>query len=108
MVNVVLSLDSSKNWKHDKETFIFNLNKNLKCEKLTANCSIKCDKNYGPWTADFGCGKIGNSMKSIKHYANWINKIYDKGYEILPSNILIKVYDLIETEVYKIIIEFFL
>ena len=44
-------------------------------------------------------------MKSITHYANNINKYYDKGSEILPSNNQTKEYDLIETEVYKIIIE---
>ena len=44
-------------------------------------------------------------MSSIKHWANDINKTYDKGSEILPSNNQEKVYNLIEVEVYKIIIE---
>ena len=44
-------------------------------------------------------------MKSIKHWANAINNYYDKGLEILLSSIQEKEYDLIESEVYKIIIE---
>ena len=100
-----LSWDSaSKGFsKNDMDTFIFNLNKNQKYTKLKSDCSIYCFNKYGPYTADFGCGK--NSMKSIIHNANYINRFYDKGSEILPSNNIEKEYDLIETEVYKIIIE---
>ena len=39
------------------------------------------------------------SMRSIKHEANDINNYYDKGSEILPSNNLEKLYELIESEV---------
>ena len=44
-------------------------------------------------------------MKSIIHWGNDISNYYDKGSDILPSNNKTKEYDLIETEVYKIIIE---
>ena len=44
-------------------------------------------------------------MNSIVHNSKDINKKYDKGSEILPSNNQKKEYDLIETEIYKIIIE---
>ena len=44
-------------------------------------------------------------MKSIRHWGKSINDYYDKGSEILPSNNQAKTYDLIEVEVYKIIIE---
>ena len=46
-----------------------------------------------------------NSIRSIKHYANEINEYYNKGSEILPSNNQVKEYEIIESEVYKIIIE---
>ncbi len=46
-----------------------------------------------------------NSMKRIKHWANDINKNYEKGSEILPSNNQAKIYDLTEAEVYQIVIE---
>jgi len=99
-----LSWDSISYWKKDMDTFIFNLNKNQKYKKLKNDYSIYCDILCGPFTNYFGC-YINNSMKSITHYANNINKYYDKGSEILPSNNQTKEYDLIETEVYKIIIE---
>ena len=41
-------------------------------------------------------------MKSIIHNANDINNYFDKGSEVLPSYYQNKVYNLIETEVYKI------
>ena len=44
-------------------------------------------------------------MKSIRHWGNEINEYYDKGSEILQSNNQVKEYELIESEVYKIIIE---
>ena len=99
-----LDLDSNSLWKNDMDTFIFNLNKNQKYKKLKEDCSIYCMFSYGPYTAGFGCDH-NNSMKSIIHLGNDINKHYDKGSEILPCNNQEKVYDLIETEVYKILIE---
>ena len=99
-----LDLDSNSLWKNDMDTFIFNLNKNQKYKKLKEDCSIYCMFSYGPYTAGFGCDH-NNSMKSIIHLGNDINKHYDKGSEILPCNNQEKVYDLIETEVFKIIIE---
>ena len=99
-----LDLDSNSLWKNDMDTFIFNLNKNQKYKKLKEDCSIYCMFSYGPYTAGFGCDH-NNSMKSIIHLGNDINKHYDKGSEILPCNNQEKVYDLIETEVYKIMIK---
>ena len=99
-----LSWDSTSKWKNDMNTFIFNLNKNQKYKKLKNNNSIDCKSSCGPYTIEFGCFGV-NSMKSIKHFDLCINQYYDKGSEILPSNNQVKVYDLIESEVYKIIIE---
>ena len=86
------------------DTFIFNLNKNQKYKKLKNNGSILCYSSYGLHTNDFGYYGM-NSMKSIRHWGNEINEYYDKGSEILPSNNQVKEYELIESEVYKIIIE---
>ena len=99
-----LSWDTTSNWKNDMETFIFNLNKNQKYKKLKADYSAYCGSLYGPWTAEFGCHST-NSMKSIKRWNNLINEYYDKGSEILPSINKEKAYNLLETEVYRIIIE---
>ena len=86
------------------ETFIFNLNKNQKYKKLKYEYSIYCNISYGPYTADLECSDV-NSMRTIKHWANLINEYYDRGSEILLNNNQEKVYDLIEIEVYKIVIE---
>ena len=99
-----LSWDSTSHWKNDINTFIFNLNKNKKYKKLKNDYSIYCNISYGPYTADLECSDV-NSMRTIKHWANLINEYYDKGSEILPSNNQIKEYELIDSEVYKIIIE---
>ena len=72
--------------------------------KIKDEFSIYCDSSYGPYTASFGCG-YNNSMKSLIYYSSDINEYYDKGSEFLLSNNKTKEYDLIETEVYKIIIE---
>ena len=86
------------------DTFIFNLNKNLKCKKINEDYSIYCNSSYGPTTARFGYSSFSpiNSMKFIKHWAHDINKYYDKGSEILLSNNEEKLYEVIETEIYKI------
>ena len=86
------------------DTFIFNLNKNLKCIKIGNDGSIRCDRAHGPQTYCFGYFGM-KSMRSIKYLANFINFCYDNGSEILPRNNQEEVYDLIEVEVYKIIIE---
>ena len=99
-----LSWDSISNWKNDIDTFIFNLNKNLKCKKLISEQSIYCNSSYGPTTARFGYSS-NSPINFIKHWANEINKYYDKGSEILPSNNEERVYELIEIEIYKIMIE---
>ena len=91
-------------WKYDIETFIFNLDKNLKCIKIGNDGSIRCDRAHGPQTYCFGYFGM-KSMRSIKYLANFINFCYDNGSEILPRNNQEEVYDLIEVEVYKIIIE---
>jgi len=98
-----LSWDSNSEWKMDMDTFIFNLNKNQKYKKLQPEHSIYCFNSFGPLTSNFGCEN--NSMKSLNHWGNNINNYYDKGSEILPNNNQLKKYDLLETEVYKIIIE---
>jgi len=60
-----LSWDIKSNTKKDKETFMFNLNRNEKYKKIDdERASIFCTKDYGPWTYSFGFYK-DNSMKKI-------------------------------------------
>ena len=84
--------------------FYFYLNKNKICKKLKTDCSIYCNNSCGPRADYFGCDSM-NTMKSITHWANKINEFFEKCSEILPSNNKLKQYNLIETEVYKIIFE---
>ena len=98
-----LSWDLNSNWKNDNDTFIFNLNKEQKYKKIKSDYSAYCNSNCGPYTVNLGCHS--SAKKSIVHYANCINSYYENGSDILPSNNQQKYYDLLETEVYKIIIE---
>ena len=97
-----LSWDSKSGWKNDNDTFIFNLNKEKKYKKIKSDYSAYCNNTHGPYTVCFGCDNT--KKKSIRHYYN-INSYYTNGSDILPSNNQQKYYDLLETEVYKIIIE---
>jgi len=45
-----LSWENNSIYKKDMETFIFNLNKNQKYQKLINDDSIYCDVSFGPWT----------------------------------------------------------
>ena len=97
-----LSWDKTSNVKKDMETFIFNLNKKKKYKKLKSADSVFCKSDCGPDTARLGCEE--NSMKKLCMWKG-INEFYLNGLEILPNDDQYKVYDLIETEVYKIITE---
>ena len=100
-----LSCDTNSGWKNDMETFIFNLNKNTKYKKLNNHASINCANNYGPNTANFGYSDT-NSMNSIRVWCRNINAYYENGSGILPNNgENPKEYKILETEVFKIIIE---
>lgn len=99
-----LSWNTHSGNKFDEDTFIFNLNKSKKYKKSESHiASIYCDSSYGPRAIYFGCGNT-NSMKTITHGRD-INEFYARGSEILPSNNQDKTYDLLETEVYQVIIE---
>jgi len=97
-----LSWDSKSIWKNDNDTFIFNLNKEKKYKKIKSDYSAYCNNTCGPYT--YGFGYNNTKKKSILH-GDRINSYYDNGSDILPSNNQTKYYDLLETEVYKIIIE---
>jgi len=101
-----LSWDKISDTKRDKETFMFNLNKNEIYRKVNdVVTSIYCTKDLGPWTYSFGFS--GNtSMKKIKHNGLSINKAYKNGHNILSNNSLLeKIFDVAEVEVYKIILD---
>ena len=71
------------------ETFIFNLNKNKKYKKIKENYSIKCNKEYGPWTYAFG---FNNGMKTIYDGGLDLSDYYQNGSEIFNNNTCIVKY----------------
>ena len=109
-----LSWDKNyNNAKHDMETFIFNLNQEQKFNKVKRDNSIYSQNGYGPHTQYFGCHPYEkSSMKFIYCYnvynsssKYYLDQYYENGHEILPVTDNYKIYELIEAEVFKIIIE---
>ena len=98
-----LSWDNASEWKNDMETFIFNLNKNKKYKKLQKDYSIYCNKLNGIYSAYFGNASQCKTMKKIK-YSNIINKYYENGSDILPSNKKETFYDLFEDITFTFIV----
>ena len=99
-----LSWDIQSWTKNDKESFMFNLNKNEQYKRANDNISIYCTKDHGPWTYAFGFGKE-NKMKKVQHNGIRINAGYENGSSILDNNSSRTLYfDITEVEVYKIII----
>ena len=97
-----LSWDTTSQWKNDMETFVFNLNKNIKCEKMIKEKSIYCGENIGPYVYGLGCYNV-NSMKSI-YFDRRTN--YSPPFlfhsEFMNSNDGKKIYELSEVEIFKI------
>ena len=111
-----LSWDKKVQYKGDMETFLFNLNKEEKYKKVKPEVSIfDCTSDNGPSTYYFGCDKnYGcDSMKFIyfndNYYNNsqyYIDQYYERSHEILPNGTCKnKKYEIIEAEVFKIMIE---
>ena len=99
-----LSWDIQSKTKNDKESFMFNLNKNEKYKRAKDKISIWCTKDHGPWTYSFGFRKE-NKMKKIEHGGININTGYKNGSNIFDNNSSrILYFDITEVEVYKIII----
>ena len=95
-----LSWDIQSWTKNDKESFMFNLNKNEQYKRANDNISIYCTKDHGSWTYAFGFRKE-NKMKKVQYNGIRINAGYENG----SSNSSRTLYfDITEVEAYKIII----
>jgi len=86
------------------DTFTFNLNKNQKYKNMKPECSVLHTTDNGSFTSGFGCFDT-TLMRAIVHDPFIMNDYYGKGSEVLQSYNKGKIYDLLEAEVYKIIIE---
>ena len=98
-----LILDKKSGWKGDMETFIFNLNNNIKKNKKKKDDSLLCDSKIGIYTSYFGNNSSSKSMKKIRYYANAHNKdTYENDSQIIPNDGYEHYYDLLEAEIFKI------
>ena len=99
-----LSWDNHTTWKHDMESFMFNLNKNKKYKKLKNENSIYSHESYGPWSYSFGF-YVRDQMNKIEHEGKSIDSFYENGSEILLNNTSTsKFFNVLDVEVFKIII----
>ena len=99
-----LDFDTSEKWKEDTETFLFNLSKNKKFKKWVKEKSIYCGASYGPNTRAFGI-TLGYPMNKLYFNIRGMDSYYCKGGDILPCSNVTNIFDLIEVEIYQIIIE---
>ena len=78
--------DKSSRWKNDNNSFIFNLNKKLKCNKKNySECSIYCDERYACYFGTFGYDEYSSyNMKAFTFYNSDWN--YLNGKKILDYN----------------------
>ena len=100
-----LTWDSFSQSKFDKETFLFNLNKNKKYKKINDKVSsIFCEKDHGPYCEGLGCGRSCQTMKKLVYYS-YINNYFENSKEILSSNSKnnTNYYNLLEVEIFEII-----
>ena len=90
----------------DNATFLFNLTKKQKYKKINGTDSIWCINDFGPWTINFG---FDITMRKIKHFGLVIDQSYEKGSEILQNisndSSKAKLFDVLEVEVFKILIK---
>ena len=81
-----LNWDTTSWWKFDNETFIFNLNKNLKCNKKNKNCeSIFCHPAYAGFYDTFGYYESSNYNMKKLFFLNG-ESYFKNGKQILDYN----------------------
>ena len=100
------SIDSVSDWKEEKNSFLFKLNQNKQYKKNTfgsANYTFCCKKDCGPSTNCLGCNP-DVKLNLNCHNRKSIDKVFEKGSQILPyegEEIENKVNDM---EIFQIII----
>ena len=81
-----LSWNTSGGWLKDNETFVFNLNKNLRCDKKKKNTeSIFCSISYSGFYGTLGYYEDSkNSMKNLFYFNS--DSTFNNGNKILDYN----------------------
>ena len=96
-----LNWDILNEWKNDNETFVFNINKNLKCvEKNDNTNSIFCHVSYSGFYGTLGYYEgSSDSMKNLFYYNS--DSIFRNGNKILDLNQNTKI-EPIEVEIFSV------
>ena len=96
-----LDWDISSGWKRDNETFVFNINKNLKCVKKNDNTdSIFCHIAYSGFYGTLGyCESSTDSMKNLFYFNS--DSVFRNGNKILDLNQITKI-EPIEVEIFSV------
>jgi len=98
------SFDSTSEWKIDEKCFIFNLNQNIKCQKIKNNSpSFYNNSLCGPSANGLGSNPA-IKLNLIYHSAQDIDKLFENGSKILPSKKKETEYRVNEMEIFQIII----
>ena len=100
-------LDFDSNYgtfKKDMNTFIFNLDTEVKYTKKTENGSIYCKNNIGPFLAYFGVFSLNNNinMKNFFYNPNSTKENFNLGDCIISNNHENVIFNLKEIEIWKI------
>ena len=99
-----LSFNSNDScWKKDKNTFIFNLDNQIKFENLNGLENIYFDATYGPYVAYFGMyrGVIKN-MKQCYYNPTATKDHFKNGDNIIPNENKKITFDLKEVEIWNV------
>ena len=97
-----LSFDSNYGYfKKDMNTFIFNLDNQIKFEKIQEDGSIYCKDNIGPYVAYFGMFSVRN-MKQCYYNPPSTKNIFKNGDSIIPNKNEKFIFDLIEVEIWNV------
>lgn len=99
------SFDSNSGWKKDEKSFIFNLNQNTKYKKINPKLNaFCCFSQSGPSVNGLGCND-NVKLNYIYHSRDFINNCYENGSKILPSIKYEQEYEVIEEEIFQILID---
>ena len=99
-----LSFDSNYGtFKEDMNTFIFNLDNEIKFKKINKQGSIYCSGTFGPYVSYFGMwGESVKSMKQCYYNPSPTKDNFKNGDNIIPNEKNKITFDLKEVEIWKV------
>ena len=103
------SFESESNkWKKDHNCFIFNLKENKKYKKkkglLAVSQTFFNGKDCGPTVNGLGCNDF-KKLNAIYFSSIMLGNVFENGSKLLPPLCIEKKYEVLETEIFQIIID---